>query len=389
MLATNPRATTGTPLAIRAPGDPGDIAFILGVLRRQRRFIGKTILAALVLGTLVFMFAPSSYKTFSTVLVDFKRLSAVDENFSTPSGRIDSSALLSQIEILKSNGVLDRVVMSEKLDTDPDFVGSTSMIRKLVAALGLADDPEAESVEDRRNRAAEVLRKATNVERVDLSYAITVTVTARSGEKAARLANALAQAYIDDQLEAKRAASEKASTWFVERIAELQDDVSKADRAVIDYRLKNNIVTMDGRFIEEQQILDLSQKVLESSFARAGAEAKVAQINEMARTGGVQNALVDEFSNEVIIQLRNAYFDAKRQMADFTVRYGATHEATIKARAKMNELQNSMNDEVQRILEGARSDFAIAQIKEQNLQKELADLSERSIQAREGRVQLT
>ncbi|WP_162242643.1 GumC family protein, partial [Methylobacterium sp. Leaf88] len=387
MLTSDSRATPGMPFGKLASGDPESLGFLSGVLRRQRRLIIRVVLIALAIGTLIFLFAPSSYKASATVLVDFKRLAVVDEE-SKSTGRIDSSALLSQIEVLNSTGVLERTVISEKLDTDPDFIGSPSMIRTLFAGLGLADDPEAEPMDVRRSRAIEALRKATSVERAELSYAITVTVTARSGEKAARLANALAQAYIDDQMDAKRLPSEKASAWFSERITQLQNDAIKAERAVTDYRLKNNIVTTDGHFIEEQRVFDLSQVALKARFARAGAEAKVAQINEMARTGGVQNALVDELSNIVIIQLRKAYADAKRQMADFTVRYGATHEATIKARAKMNELQSSLNDEVQRILEGARSDFAIAQIKEQSVQKELADLSERSLLALEARFQL-
>lgn len=388
-FAPDPRTAIGAaPIGSRAAADPGDVAFILGVLRRQRRLIVRTTLAALILGLLVLLFAPSSYKASSTVLVDFKRLSVVDENFSTPTGRIDSSVVLSQIELLKSLGVLSRVVLSEKLDEDPQFIGSASSLKRLLATLGLADDPTTESQEERRRIAIEALRKATSTERVDLSYAIGITVTARNAEKAARLANALAQAYIDDQLEAKRIASQKASDWFSERIAELQDRVSKADRAVIEYRIQNNIVTIDGRFIEEQQILDLSQSVVSASFARAGAAAKVAQIDEIAKTGGLQSALSEEFTNEVITTLRNAYFDAKRQVADLSVRYGTTHEAVIKARAKMSELQNSINDEIRRILESARTELTVAQIKEQRLQKELAELSERSTQARERRVQL-
>ncbi|WP_462120159.1 GumC family protein [Methylorubrum extorquens] len=389
MFAPDPHPAIGTASpASRAAADPGDVAFILGVLIRQRRVIFVTTLAALTIGLLVLFFSPSSYKASSTVLVDFKRLSAVDENFSTPTGRIDSSAVLSQIELLKSLGVLSRVVLSEKLDEDPEFIGSASGPKRLLAVLGIAEDPAAEPQEERRRVAIEALRKVTTTERVDLSYAISITVTARTGDKAARLANALAQAYIDDQLEAKRIASEKASNWFSERIAELQDRVTKADRAVIEYRIRNNIVTIDGRFIDEQQILDLSQKVVGASSARSGAEAKVAQIDEIAKTGGVQNALVEEFSNEVIIALRNAYFDAKRQMTDLSVRYGATHEAVIRVRAKMNELQSSMNDEIRRILEAARTELRVAQINQRSLEKELADLSARSIQSRERRVQL-
>lgn len=373
---------------MRAPADPGDMAFISGVINRQRGLIATFAAAGIALGALVYAMVPPVYKSTAVVLIDFKRLAAVDENFSTGSGRIDSSAVLSQLELMNSESVIRRVVQSEHLDQDPEFGGGPGLVDRLKAKLGLAEPEPSLPSPEKERKAIEAVQKALVGERIDLSYTISVTFSARTGEKAARLANAIAQAYITDQLEAKRVASEKASQWFTQRIADLQNEVSTADTKVVNFRREHNIVTADGKFINEEQISDLSQKLLQAKFSRAGAEAKVAQLKKIIDTGQANSALADEFSNQVVIDLRNKLLDASRRAADFASRYGEDHKSVVDLRAKMADLQNSINDQFSRIYEAARTDAAIAKAQVDTLQAELNTLGSEANEAREARAQL-
>jgi succinoglycan biosynthesis transport protein ExoP len=373
-------------LGQRTSGDPGDIAFLFGLFRRQRSLIAKVVLGGAVLGLLILVVIPASYQATAVVLVDFKRLAVLDENFSTSTGRIDSSAILSQLEVVRSEGVISRTVIEQKLDEDPEFIGKRSLLASFFAMVGLIDG-FGEPVDERRRVAVEAVKKALSVERVDISYALSINFSSRYPEKAAKLANAIAEGYIQDQLDAKRTASEKASEWFSQRIAELQRDVNDAERRTLEYKVKNNIVTSDMKFIDEQQLFDMSQKQLQARLDRQTAEAKVDQIEAMIKSGNVKSALVDEFKNEVVIQLRNAYLEAQRMAADIAIRYGANHDGVIKNRQKMTELQNALTDEFRRIEEGAKSDAAIAQIKERALDKEMASLADRSNDLQGARVE--
>lgn len=389
MFQADPRKTTADRIELRAAGDPGDVAFVVGVLRRQQKLIASTVAVFFLIGLSIYLFADPSYKAISSVLIDFKRLAALDENFSTETGRIDNSAVLSQVELLNSSGVVDRVVVSEKLDEDPEFIGTVSPIKSLLSFGGIAEDPARLPQAERRRLAAESLKKAVSAQRLDLSYAMQIVASAGSAEKAARIANAFGQAYIDDQLEAKREASEKASSWFSQRIEELQKDVRDADQNIVDYRLQNNIVATDGKFIDETRVADISKKLLDASFARAGAEAKVAQASELLKPGAEPSALVEEFSNEVVIKLRNAYLEESQVMADLSVRYGENHEAAVQARAKMAQLQSAINDEVARIQSAARTELSIARIQEETLRKEFTELSNFSLAGGQARIRLT
>lgn len=371
------------------PSDAGEIAFFMGVLRKRRRLIGGITALGAILGVLVLFTATPTYKARSVVLIDFKRLAALDEDFSTSSGRIDSSAVLSQIEILKSESVVNRMVIDEKLDEDPEFVGKLPLPLRLLGVVGILPNPMDAPQAERRRLAAEAVVKSMAVDRIDLSYAISIDFVARTAEKAARLANSVAAMYIQDQLEAKRDASEKASSWFSGRIAELQADVDAADRKAVEYRLRNGIMSSDGKFIDEQQLADVSQKLLQARLTRFSAEAKIAQIGQIIATGAVQGALVDELSNEVIVPLRNAYLEAKRQAAEISLRYGAKHESVTRIRQSMVEIENSIADEFKRIQQGAKSDVEIAKSREQTLQNELNELARLSAAAQGARVELS
>ncbi|GGH17278.1 chain-length determining protein [Alsobacter metallidurans] len=368
--------------------EAGDISFFVGVARRRKRLIWAVVAVAVAIGFLLLVLVPPTFKARAVVLIDFKRLAALEEDFSTSSGRIDSSAVLSQIEILKSESVIDRTVVAEKLDEDPEFIGKPSLLTKILSWIGAATNPTDLPPDERRRRASEAVVKALAVDRIDLSYTISIDFVARSAEKAARLANAIAAMYIQDQLQAKREASEKASTWFSERIAELQADVNTADRKAVEYRLRNNIMSSDGKFIDEQQLSDLSQKLVQARLMRVTAEAKVEQIRQILANGATQGTLVDEFSNEVIVPLRNAYLEAKRTAAEFSLRYGANHDSVAKVKSKMNELENAIADEFKRIQQGAKSDMEIARSREQTLQSELSELARASADAQGARVEL-
>lgn len=296
---------------------------------------------------------------------------------------------MSQLELLTSESVSRRVVMGERLDKDPEFGGGVGLFTRLKQKLGLgAPEPDLPSPE-RQRKAIEAVQKAVTGERVDLSYTIAVTFKASTGEKAARLANAIAQAYIDDQLDAKRLASEKASEWFSQRIEDLRNEVSAADTKVVDFRRAHNIVTADGKYINEQQISDLSQKLLQAQFTRSGAEAKVSQLKKLIETGQSTGALADEFSNEVVIDLRNKLLDATRRATDLASRYGQDHKTVVDLRAKMDDLQNAINDQFKRIYEAAKTDLAISNSQVDTLQRELANLSTEANEAREARAQLS
>ncbi len=193
------------------------------------------------------------------------------------------------------------------------------------------------------------------------------------------MANAVADAYIVDQLEAKYQATRRASAWLQNRIRELRDQASAAERAVVEFKTKNNIVTTGGsnpRLMGEQQVSELNSQLVIARAQASEAKARLDRIQTVLHADSpdatVNATVADTLKNEVITKLRTQYLELANREANWSARYGSNHLATVNLRNQMREIRNSILDELRRIAESYKSDYEIAKQREQGIQKELS-----------------
>lgn len=364
----------------------GSFGSLARFVRLQARPIAGSVVGCVLLGTAYLVLAPPTYKATASVLIDFRRLAPVSEDISLSNGRIDSSAVQSQVAVMTSSAVLRKVVVGEKLDRDPEFLGGR--ITRFLSLFGLVRDPATLPDEPRIEYALNRLVARLDVDRIDMSYVILVAMTARDPDKAARIANKIAEAYIADQLDAKKQVSNRAIAWLNDRIEELRAGVDRADNAVVRYRTDNNVVLADGKFMDETRVSDLNHKLTDAQQQKSDAEARLARIEQILARGTLEGGVTDEFSNEVIVGLRNKYAETQRKMKDLAARYGSDHSAVLKLKSTLDNLQSNIFDEFRRIEQGYRSDAEIAKVQEDSLTKQLANLASGSAKAQETRVRM-
>ena len=235
------------------------------------------------------------------------------------------------------------------------------------------------------------------MKRVGFSYVIEIAFRSTNPGLAARIANGIADAYILDQMEAKYQATQRASSWLQDRIRELRDQSSAAERAVVKFKTQNNIVTTGGgekggRLISDQQVVELSSQLIIARAQSAEARARLDRIETVLNTDSqdatVDATVADSLRNEVVNNLRSQYLTLARREADWTPRYGANHLAVVNVRNQMREIQNSIRNELQRIAETYKSDYQIAQQREEGVQKELSQAISRSQQTDQAQIAL-
>ena len=101
-----------------------------------------------------------------------------------------------------------------------------------------------------------------DAKRLGLTYAIEIYFQSLSPDRAAQIANAVADAYVVDLLEAKYQTTRRAAIWLQERLKELREQSTIAERAVVDFKAKNNIVDTGGRLMNEQQLAELNSGLI-------------------------------------------------------------------------------------------------------------------------------
>ena len=81
--------------------------------------------------------------------------------------------------------------------------------------------------------------------------------------------------------------------------------------------------------------------------------------------------VTDTLKNEVVSKLRSQYLDMAARESDWSLRYGPNHLAVINLRNQMREIRNSIFEELKRLGETYKSDYAIAKQNEEGVQREL------------------
>jgi polysaccharide biosynthesis transport protein len=316
------------------------------------------------------MVTPAQYTATATMLIDSSTLRVL-QNQLQPQGDIPLDALQvgSQVEVLASRKIALAVVEGLHLADDPEFVDMSAGASKAA----------------REQRALDEFLSHRSISRAERTYALDISYTSRSPIVAAKIANAIADAYIDDQLGAKYQTISRASAWLQDRITELKTKATSADRAVLEFKEKNNIVDFGGttgrdasgassRLIGEQQLFELNSQVAAARGATSEAKARLDRIEQVRKMDVGEAAVADTLKNEVITRLRNQHLDLSAREANISARYGADHEAAINLRNQMEEVRRNIGAELGRIAASYQSDYEIAKTRQENLEQSLAGL---------------
>ena len=357
-----------------------------GFLQRQYPVIVFTLLVMMALAAIYVLSAQPKYTAQAKLLIDTRKVQLFQQQSVLGDIPPDPASVDSQVEILQSENVARAVIKELHLTEDPEFMsprvdlvsaikGIPSAIMASISSLFASSEGQP-SEYDPTQAAIARLHSDLTIERVGLTYVISINFRAPDPKRAAQIANAVADAYIVDQLEAKYQATRRAGVWMQDRMRELREQATSAERAVVGFKTKNNIVDAGGRLMNDQQLAELNSSLVQGRAQTAEAKAKLERIEEVLRMGvEVPDATVtDTLKNEVINKLRSQYLDFSRREAEFSVKYGSGHLAVVSLRTQMREIRKVIVDELRRIAQTYRSDYEIAKAREESLTKSLAEI---------------
>jgi succinoglycan biosynthesis transport protein ExoP len=375
-----------------ATGPSHALHFAINFIRRQYVVIAIAVALTTLLGVVYLMTTPPSFTAYARMLIDTRKQQVMFAQQPMTWDFMESAMVASQVEVLKSENIARAVVKENHLTEDPDIVGPGSDLWGTVsAAIFGAPPPEVRSETELTKRAIGAVMGVVTAKRVGLTYVIEVGFQSKSPDGAARIANAVVEAYIRDQLDAKFQATGRATAWLGDRIAELKEQSAIADRAVEDFKDKNNMVSADGRLVNEQQVGELSSQLVLAKKRTADAQSRFDRIQAILRgdAGDTVNATVaDSLSNNVVSKLREKYLDDANKEADWSARFGPNHLAAVNLRNQMKGILASIREELVRLGETYKSDLEIAKLNQEAAEKELAGAVAQSQGANQVKVTL-
>src|SRR5580692_7184536 len=222
-----------------------DFGKTLSTLWRGKWTILVSSLAALALSLVFIAFVPREYTATTQILIDPTDLLAVG-NGATPATPLSDAGLLqveSQVRVLGSDAVLRRVVTGLSLNKDPEFARAKSPLRALgddlLALIGIRKDIFSD---DQTLAALTELKRRVVVKRDERTYVVGVDVTTHDPEESARIANAIADAYLAEQTQSRADSARQVSQSLSGRLKDLKERVRETEEKVEAYKAQNNMV---------------------------------------------------------------------------------------------------------------------------------------------------
>ncbi|WP_322415317.1 GumC family protein [Mesorhizobium huakuii] len=359
----------------------------LGDLKRilvRRRFLILLTAALLTLGALLYgLFTPALYSSVSEILIDPQDLQVVTNDVNPsrvpPDGGI--TMVESQVSVVQSTGVLLRAIQATNLTEDPEFNGEGGLLGRLLG--GVLGSGSAET--DRTGKTLDALRRRLAVKRADKVLVLDVIVTAKSADKAAKLANAIAQAYLADQASARAKMATDASDSITARLDEQRKRVQQAENAVEAYKSAHNMVMAAGNLVSDQELTELNTQL---SAAQSRTAALKAQVDQLRRSGGAPDATSEAMRSSVISSLRAQEATLVDQVSQLGTELGPRHPSMIAAQQQLRDTRALIARELGRIGAAAETDYERALANQQALEAKVAGMKSKSLDTDQASVRL-
>lgn len=355
-----------------------DPAWIATTLWRRKGLVLLAALAGTVLAGLASLFIPPKYVSTAQLFIDPRDLRVLQNEVSPNASGGDPTSttgyLESQARVIASDSIKSRVVESEGLDKDPEFGGEatrTGLMRFLTDLLPRGGEPPRDGL----LYALAALDKQVTVRRGERTFVIDIAVTSREATKAARIANGLANAYLEDQTSVRADAAQRATGALTGRLEELRNRLRIAEEKAEKYKEANGIVGVGGKSIGEEQLALNNAQLVALRTKVTEAKAKYDQ-TRAARASAIEaGAIPEAVASNTMTALRSQLGAALNKEADLLASLGARHPALGAAQAQVRDARRQIADELARIAQAAKVEYDRAVEAEKQIAQRVAQLT--------------
>ena len=359
--------------------EPSDLPGTLRKLWRRKATVLTVALAGLAIAAIAGVVMEDRYGATSVVRVgvpqpqiaDLQSVNALAPNPET----METEAAAAQ-----SRTIATEAVKRLGLEKDPEFnpaLRAPSLWAKIVhQTWGLitlqflrparpAPQPKEADAGDRydpQQNVVAALLSRLDVSQEGRSHMLQIEVQSESPFKAARIANAVANLYVESRLESRAHENSSTGKWLDQQIATLRARVDTAERAVEDYRRKEGLYQTKQAGVTEQQLGELNTQLILAQTEMASAKAKLSDASILLR-GKTRSldSVPAVLSSPTIIALKQQEAEVERHAAELSSTYGKKHPEVQNVLAEKTDIQRKIRVEVQRIVQGLRNEANTAE----------------------------
>ena len=288
-----------------------------------------------------------------------------------------------QLEILKSRRIGMRVIDALNLYKQPEFnsslVTQTSPFSLIKARVNLwirsftnsvENIPSDKELQEKLSyKVFEKFRSQLHVEGVPKTHLVKIHFTSRDPKMASQIANAIGEAYIEENLFSRLDATRQTSGWISSRLTELRQELVISEEALTQFLTDNRLIDDEG--IDNQisnSIGELSFKLNSIIEKRVALEANFNTISN----ADSQTPLIGQISEHPqILVLKTHLARAEQEISELAKRYGPKHDVMKAHTVRRDNALEELNREIKLVIAGLGKDLEALKVQESMLNKEL------------------
>ena len=359
------------------------------VWTRRWHIIGPAIIVAMIAFVVVNAISPL-YRSEARILIEGR-----DNIYLRPEAEktaeraiVDPEAVNSQVQVILSRDLALRVIRQLKLNEIPEFdpvLKGISLPNTILSLFGFARDPLRMTPEE---RALEAYYAKLTVSQVERSRVISITFDSHDPELAARVANAVADGYLELQQIAKQEQARTAGQYLSGEIDNMRKKVGEAEAKVEDFRAKANLFTgPNSATLASQQMGDVNAQIATARAQKADADAKARLIRGILQSGKPLEAS-EVLNSDLIRRLTEQRVTLRAQLAEQSSTLMDLHPRIRELRAQVADMDSQIRAEAEKIVRTLEINARIADARVETLNASLTQLKTQAAAGSEQDVQL-
>jgi capsular exopolysaccharide synthesis family protein len=236
-------------------------------------------------------------------------------------------------------------------------------------------------------RVLERFQDRLTIDPVNRSRLVAVRFDSHDPELAARVVNTLAADYLDQSLEARWQATQKAAEWLSQQLIGVKTRLEKSEDALQSYARRNGLVFLETDKGASQNVANERLQQLQEQLTKAQSERYEKEALYRLVQTGESGALPGVFDNKLIQDLSERLAELKREHAQLSTTFNPDYPRVKEIQSQIDEIATSLREERQRAADRMVNDYSAAVRRENLVQQALNDqqkqvnlIAEKSIQ---------
>ena len=295
--------------------------------------------------------------------------------------------------LITSNPVVERVVDKLKMDkkvieNQPRETLFAGLKKNIDLLLGVEEKPAV--VIDKLPVLVSFLKEQIKVEPVKDTQLLKITATDIDRKTAKNMADALADAYIEFNIENRLKASRSTLTWMTDQLYEMKKKLEDAEEEFYAFKQQNKLFSFSGKQeMTAQKIAEFNTAYIQTRNRRLEFDSKLEELNPSSSDKVNILYARSVIMNPVIDELYSQLISIEMEHSQLGKVYKSKHPKMIQSAARLERARRKLHDEVLKEVENLKYERSMLFEKEKVLQQTIADFEGESLQGGRNELKYT